>query len=422
MKGSVPYMAPEVFTEHAVPRTDVWALGVVTFELLAGKRPYKAENPMAMYASLKSKPPDMSPLQELGLDAQLRAFIERTLTKAIGDRPTARQCLDDAWLGSRQRKTIGVSRREGRKLERSIDMYINASHFTKAAMNCIAAQLSSSEVERCTQLFQSFDIDRSGKLSGSELQAGLLQLGVNEDAIAHIADTLDVNSNGLIDYTEFVACLLQTQGQLIENVMLHAFNVFDTNASGTITLDELGTMMGGDGPLSSVVPEGTSIVDTFKEIDLSNDGVITFSEFKRFLSAATRGNGKGANTSAVDPSESLESILRRISTKLGRPEEECANIARLLSEKHWLRTVGDLCNLRDAEWARLGLPVKLESMLHAYVDTAAPAAAREAAAEATTVTQSLRLQAQSPPRRLSTGTSLTRPSTSAGVRSPPTGL
>merc|ERR1712070_296277 len=186
-------------------------------------------------------------------------------------------------------------------------------------------------------------------------------------------------------------------GQLLDSVLHHAFQVFDTNGNGVISLEEFSAIVAGDGPLSSVLPEGCSVEEAFSQVDLSRDGVITLAEFKKCLASMTS-SGRGSKpTVEVDASEPLEALLRRISTKIGRSEEECAHIGMLLSEKHWLRTVSDLCNLRDAEWARLGLPVKLESVLHAYVDSVAPSLARETAAEATVVNQQLR--AQSVPSR-----------------------
>merc|ERR1719183_506982 len=87
----------------------------------------------------------------------------------------------------------------------------------------------------------------------------------------------------MIDYTEFVASLLQTQGQLVEDVLYHAFHIFDVNHDGGISLDELQSMLSGDGPLAAVLPDGKTAEQVLKEVDTSHDGSISFSEFKAYL-------------------------------------------------------------------------------------------------------------------------------------------
>jgi serine/threonine-protein kinase len=60
--GTVQYLAPEqVHGEPADPRTDLYALGIVAFELLAGRLPFTGETPMAIaYKHLNERVPPPS--------------------------------------------------------------------------------------------------------------------------------------------------------------------------------------------------------------------------------------------------------------------------------------------------------------------------------------------------------------------------
>ena len=56
--GSPLYMSPEQITGEPVdPRTDVYALGVILFIMLTGKRPYKKGSPMQVMMSQLHEPP-----------------------------------------------------------------------------------------------------------------------------------------------------------------------------------------------------------------------------------------------------------------------------------------------------------------------------------------------------------------------------
>mmetsp|Transcript_19497 Transcript_19497/g.42650 ORF Transcript_19497/g.42650 Transcript_19497/m.42650 type:complete len:971 (+) Transcript_19497:59-2971(+) len=406
LKGTLAYMAPEVFTMEVSPRTDVWAAGVVMFELFSGKRPFKGDNPMSFYVNLKKGDVILDPVTEAGASQVALECIGKLLSKEVTSRPTASEALDDAWL--KQVDVFSISGREARKAKQSILAYVNSSHFSKTAMNCMAAQLDSAAIERLTQIFESFDLDNDGKLSTSELVSGLVHVGIDEESAALVSDALDVNCNGYVDFSEFTACLLQTQSRLIEEVVYHAFHIFDANGDGRITLYELQLMLAGEGSLAAVLPDGKTPDQVLEEIDTSGDGRISLEEFKSYLCKEgknTEGRAKenqgpdgfgstsvplfpldsyGSANGAVSSSfltqkegtvtlgfdEPLEKIFRRWAVKLKRSEEDCASIATKLAKNHWITTLDDLMLLRPEDWARLDLPMKLECILRQHLEIA----------------------------------------------------
>lgn len=84
--GTVRYMAPEQVTAPAKvdKRTDIWALGVILFELLAGHVPFQGSTSQEVLRALASNPvPDLS---KHGVPVGLTHVIARCLRKAYGER------------------------------------------------------------------------------------------------------------------------------------------------------------------------------------------------------------------------------------------------------------------------------------------------------------------------------------------------
>ena len=80
--GTLPYMSPEqIEGRDADARSDVFAFGVVLYELLAGRRPFAAETQTGLVASiLKEEPPPLTDLQPLlppGVAAVVRTCLEK---------------------------------------------------------------------------------------------------------------------------------------------------------------------------------------------------------------------------------------------------------------------------------------------------------------------------------------------------------
>jgi eukaryotic-like serine/threonine-protein kinase len=77
--GTVPYMAPEQLRgQPADARTDVWALGVVLYEMASGARPFQGQTGFELSSAILSQPPPPLPPHVPGW---LRTVIERCLEK-----------------------------------------------------------------------------------------------------------------------------------------------------------------------------------------------------------------------------------------------------------------------------------------------------------------------------------------------------
>ncbi|HYH69035.1 MAG TPA: serine/threonine-protein kinase [Urbifossiella sp.] len=102
--GTRQYMSPEQTFAHRTdytPACDVWAIGVILYELLAGVRPFPGSDPVDLYLQIREANP--TPLLEVNPAAPppLAAVAHRCLAKAPADRyPTAAAVADDleAWL------------------------------------------------------------------------------------------------------------------------------------------------------------------------------------------------------------------------------------------------------------------------------------------------------------------------------------
>lgn len=95
--GTAAYLAPETIENNqATPQSDLYAVGIITYEMLSGKVPFASQNPVTIV--FKHVHEDVPPLSQVcpGIDPAISALITRLTSRSPQNRPDdACQALDE---------------------------------------------------------------------------------------------------------------------------------------------------------------------------------------------------------------------------------------------------------------------------------------------------------------------------------------
>jgi len=122
------------------------------------------------------------------------------------------------------------------------------SMLKKAALQLVAGQLGEDARSSFREVFNGLDVHGVGFLTLGDLQAGLAKSGLKAESVslelAQVVNGMDVNGNGQVEYTEFVAAALDEEHYSKEAVLREVFYTLDTNRDGVISEGELNAVLG----------------------------------------------------------------------------------------------------------------------------------------------------------------------------------
>lgn len=101
---------------------------------------------------------------------------------------------------------------------------------------------------------------------------------MTEEEVTHMFNTIDIDNNNAIDYSEWVNATISRQKVLTESNLKHAFELFDEDGDGKISVDEVKHILGQGKKVSMQVWK--EVID---EADENGDGFIDFTEFTHMM-------------------------------------------------------------------------------------------------------------------------------------------
>lgn len=98
--GSAYYVAPEVLHRSYSLEGDIWSIGVITYILLCGSRPFWARTESGIFRAVLRADPNFDDVPWPSVSPEAKDFVKRLLNKDYRKRMTAVQALSKPFLTS----------------------------------------------------------------------------------------------------------------------------------------------------------------------------------------------------------------------------------------------------------------------------------------------------------------------------------
>ncbi|CAI9771782.1 unnamed protein product [Fraxinus pennsylvanica] len=271
--GSAYYVAPEVLRRNYSAEADIWSAGVILYVLLSGVPPFWGENEQVIFDAVLRGHLDFSSNPWPSISSSAKDLVKKMLQADPRHRLTAVEVLQHPWMredGDASDKPLDIAVLSRMKQFRAMNK------LKKVALKVIAENLSEEEIMGLKEMFKSMDTDNNGTITYEELKAGLPKLGtkLSESEVRQLMDAADVDGNGTIDYIEFITATMHMNRVDKEDHLFKAFEYFDKDKSGYITVEELEHAL-----KEYNMGDAKTIKEIIAEVDTDHDGKINYDEF-----------------------------------------------------------------------------------------------------------------------------------------------
>jgi len=250
--GTPSYMAPELWADRETPydsSVDMWALGVVTYMLLSGQRPFHHSDKKEKSRMIREDPLRFPSQHWEHISQEAKDFCTALMQKRPKDRLPASEAVHHPWIKQASHIHHGVDAskmlEKHNEVVQALETFSEKDDLARLALEVIAFSTPPGKLEELRLLFQKMDTDDSGTINMAEFKDAMAKQNIPNDRIEQIFNSIDVSRNGEVDYTEFLAAAINSQENLVARSSIKAaFNSLDRDGDGYITREDIISSLG----------------------------------------------------------------------------------------------------------------------------------------------------------------------------------
>ncbi len=281
--GSSYYIAPEVLHKNYNEKCDTWSVGVILYMLIVGRAPFDGQNDEEILENIEKGEFNSHHKKLLNSSFEVQDLVKKLLEVNVKKRLSSSDALKHSWFKKFNGKSLYNNIEKDKiiiYLNRLREFKIN-SKFQQMVLAFIVHNIPNNEESKdILKIFRMFNINDDGKLSKKELFNGLIKFFDEKNIKKEIDDIfllLDGANRGFIEYEEFLRATLDQKILLSDENLVYAFNFFDKENTGKISVEKIKKTFVDDKVSEDVFR------NIFNEIDSNKDGEIDFQEFKDMM-------------------------------------------------------------------------------------------------------------------------------------------